>query len=582
MPPPSASVISVAQVLRLLETQFAAVAAALERRGFALWVGSGISLGRAPSVGGMLARALEHLRERVDRGNSNCKYRTALMEALQMAGLDGAARAAIDLHRPFGTWAQKAEIVTGLWNRYSEFLDIRIPGEPDDYMLWTAVDVRGTYGRLDDPDVEHLCIAILVIEGAIAEIASANWDGLIEAAVNRLNGDARPVQVVVDPAHLRDAPARTRLIKFHGCAIHCVQDPAIYRPFLIATRPQITFWPHNPRLIALRAELTGVATNSRTLMIGLSLQDTNLQDLFAAARAALPWPWPSAPQAQGHIFCEDALGSHQINMLRVVYGAAYGQNREDIEASALLRAYGKQALLGFVLHLLCEKLVWLAATICADGPLAASVGDFATALRELRDRVAVADLGDHLTFVNNFIRQWSRAMMLFRRGELAAPGHRRYEPIAPFSLQELPADPNVLHSGLPELAVALALLRRGEAAGKWNLSLPTAEDIQNGALQAIGTWPGAKPAQVYFVSGAASAIRLIESGAGAAENLVIVHSDDAWKRIAHAEFGGRRGTRRRHGRSGRPPVRHVSITELLQLAPNFAALEERFAEEVTL
>jgi NAD-dependent SIR2 family protein deacetylase len=69
-----------------------------------------------------------------------------------------------------------------LWDSYASVLDIRVEGEADDYMLWNAVDVRTMFGSLADPDCEHLSIAMLVMEGAIADIASANWDGLIERA----------------------------------------------------------------------------------------------------------------------------------------------------------------------------------------------------------------------------------------------------------------------------------------------------------------------------------------------------------------------------------------------------------------
>jgi len=461
-------------------------------------------------------------------------------------------------------------------------LDIRLEGEADDYILWNAIDVRSTYGTLDDPDCEHLCIAILIMEGAVADIASANWDGLIEAAVRRLSGGAGLVQVIVDPAHLRDGPARTRLIKFHGCAVHCTLDPASYRRFLIATRPQITDWPHNPQLVALRHELRQLATNSRTLMVGLSLQDTNLQDLFAEARRALPWPWPCAPAAQGHVFCEDMLGEHQVNMLRVVYQDHYGAHRTEIEASALFRAFARQALLGMVLHLLAEKLTRLTESACSAGPLAATVGELSAGIGRLRGRVAAAADGDRLAFVNSLIRLWSRGMVLFRRGEIPPPGSGSYEMMTTLSIHEMMADPNISNSGLPELAVGLALLGRGEPTGKWSVSLPAADSIEHGVIQATGTWITATPAQIYFASSAAAAIALIEHGATTTGNVVIIHSDDAWQRMNDTGTAGRRSPIGSLGRTGQIAVRHVSMRDLLRSAADLATLEQRFEEEVTL
>jgi hypothetical protein len=122
-------------------------------------------------------------------------------------------------------------------------------------------------------------------------------------------------------------------------------------------------------------------------MIGLSLQDTNLQDLFAAARRENAWPWPPAPPPQGHVFCADSIGTHQSNMLRVVYGAAYGQNRAAIEESALIRAYAKPILVGLVLQVLCAKLSSLATQRCG-ARLADASADIGAGLRHLRDSVA--------------------------------------------------------------------------------------------------------------------------------------------------------------------------------------------------
>jgi hypothetical protein len=582
---PSAATVSIAEVLHLLDNSFADVSAAAETRGFALWVGSGISLGRAPSVGSMLERALEHLRRNIDATDANCRFRRALEEALAMSDLLPAEKLAIRLDRPADSWPEKGKIIRSLWDAYASVLDIRVDGEQDDYMLWNAVDVRATFGTLDDPDCEHLCIAILVMEGAIADIASANWDGLIEKAIERLSGGEPLLQVVVDPDDLRDpAGRRSRLIKFHGCAIYATREPNVYRAFLTATRPQITFWPHNPRLAALRTMLRGVATNSRTLMVGLSLQDTNLQDLFAAARADNPWPWRPAPAPRGHVFCTNEIGVHQINMLRVVYHAEYGSNGAAIEASALIRAYAKPALLGFVLHLLCAKLTSLASRACG-GPLAGASAEIAGGLRRLRDYIAALADGDRLTFLNRFIELWSRGMALFRRGDLPAAGSQNYEVISPLSAPEMAADPNIDQSGLPELAIGLGLLGRGEAQGKWTLSRPSGLDIDRGTFQATGTWASAKTAQIFFVSGPTAAIELINRGALKNDYDIILHSDDAWQRMLELEdgSGGRRtptGTSRR--RIGRRRARHVSIRKLLGDAHDIASLSQRFEEEMTL
>jgi hypothetical protein len=97
-PPPSADAITIAETLDLLDARFAAVAAAAERRGFASWVGSDISLGRAPNIGEMLLRALEHLRHRTNTKDAHCRFRRALGDVLPMGPLDA----------PVGGWRRAA------------------------------------------------------------------------------------------------------------------------------------------------------------------------------------------------------------------------------------------------------------------------------------------------------------------------------------------------------------------------------------------------------------------------------------------------------------------------------------------
>ena len=62
----------------------------------------------------------------------------------------------------------------------------------------------------DPPAAEHLCIAILILEGAVQAIASANWDGFIEAAVERLsNGVPGVMQSVRGQATVAQASDET-------------------------------------------------------------------------------------------------------------------------------------------------------------------------------------------------------------------------------------------------------------------------------------------------------------------------------------------------------------------------------------
>lgn len=224
---------SMLDVLRKLDGEFAEVAAAFENGEFALWVGSGISRG-APNLGKLIERAMEFLRKGAADPATADDFTPALEEALRIAEANQ-ADVAPHLNTAFENWPEvlRTDVIGRLWNKYSELLDVRVPNKDDDYLLWDGIDVREAFANPPPPAAEHLAIAILVLEGVAQEIASANWDGFIEAAVDRLGrGCSGNLQVVVDPDHLRDGAAKARLLKFHGCIIHATQDPAKYRQFL--------------------------------------------------------------------------------------------------------------------------------------------------------------------------------------------------------------------------------------------------------------------------------------------------------------------------------------------------------------
>src|SRR5690606_13772844 len=82
---------------------------------------------------------------------------------------------------------------------YAKLLAIRVGTEPFDYLVWNVVKVPETYAAAAlQPDVEHLCLAALSLEGVATDMVSANWDPLVERAVAALtNGNEAlaPTQV---------------------------------------------------------------------------------------------------------------------------------------------------------------------------------------------------------------------------------------------------------------------------------------------------------------------------------------------------------------------------------------------------
>jgi hypothetical protein len=135
--------ISVRDVLASLEAEFASTTAAIANGEFALWLGSGVS-GQAPSLGGLIERAVEFLRQKAIAFLNAAPFNAALERVLSLARQDPATlRHQFD--QPFDTWPQRKAIVDELWNQYSDLLDIRIANEADDYILWDAIDIRAAF-----------------------------------------------------------------------------------------------------------------------------------------------------------------------------------------------------------------------------------------------------------------------------------------------------------------------------------------------------------------------------------------------------------------------------------------------------
>jgi hypothetical protein len=576
----TATSITVLETLRKLDDEFTAVATAIENGEFALWVGSGISR-KVPNLGGLISRALEYFRQKATDTVTRKKFEPAFLAALKLGGIELAA-AEPYLEQPFDSWPNKSAIVGVLWNQYSKLLDIRIQGEANDFVLWTAVDIRDAFVAPAPPECEHLCIAILILEGAVREIASGKWDGFIEAAVDRLGGGAGGIlQVVVDPGHLRDAPGKARLLKFHGCIIHATEDPATYRKFLTANQAQITDWPENPDFAAMRNEVISIATNLKALMMGLSLQDNNLQTVFAKARRANAWPWPCEPKAQGHVFCEDHITDGQRAVLKTVYADSYNDSIAEIESSAHLRSWAEQVLLALVLKLVTDKLCELLYLRLSE---TAFVGDgnlMAEALHRIRDAVARLAVGDRTAFVNIAIGLWSRMVCLFRNGRLPAKPDA-YEPISAEPLGHLANDRNVQAAGFGELGVALALLEHGQNTKLWTLGAPAISDLSAGALSIIASWPGAAPRAIFLVRSAAIALDLDKHGAFANDNSIVIHADDVWQQMRLSAAGGARKRSRAPGRTGKVETRHVSIAYILETEFDLIGLRKRFVAEMAL
>ncbi|MCE7482432.1 SIR2 family protein [Microbacterium profundi] len=573
---------TVPAVLERFDSSFSAFATAFNEGQYVLWLGSGISRERVPNVGELLGRVAEHLRTNIVVVAEDCEYRAALDEVLRLAGLSTAELGAVDYSILFEEWPLKDRIVAALVTNYSRVLDVLVGDDnPEDYLVWTGLDIPNIYGAPDlEPDVEHYCIAILMLEGVVEAAVTANWDGLLEKALREFSPafDAL-VRVAVKPDDFRVVGRRIEVIKVHGCAVRARDDEAGYRSSLVARHSQISTWTEQPQNRLMRKQLELRYAARLTLMVGLSAQDENFHTVFAAATQDLARSWPASPPAV--VLSEERLESYHQSVLRTTYGATYQGNASAIKDSSLLGAYGKPVLLALVLSSLTEKLSFLVEHAIGSTWGSVAVKQLQADLLRIRDLVAShADPSDPTALERATILEFQRqfaarlvdvanfALTVFRTGRMPVQGGGRYEP-----LSDRPAAQAVLNADFPSkqfgrLGVALALIGRGLTAGQWTTELGHSTMAADGVIRLVNAQ---KSARVFFVRDATTLtqLELDASFDDSDGDVLIVVADEEPPTQT-------RSPRSRFGRDGRTSVGRFSVASTVADTESVDDLYEAF------
>ena len=477
---------SVSEVLATMNAEFAPFVAGFCDARYILWIGSGVSRDVVPGLFDLLVKVLEFVRSKIDHTDRACPYLRALNEILDIGSVPKSIREKLDIAAPVDEWPDLEDIVGRLSDRYEKVLNVQVNAHDPDYLVWEAVDPARTYGDPTlVPDSEHLCIAILMLEGVVRFAPTTNWDGLVEAAMARLTGDAAAhIRVVVLPGDLRGSDARPELVKFHGCAVLAAQDESIYRSKLVARALQISTWGVQSENQLMVGHLSKLFTTFDALFVGLSAQDANIQSFFGQGIASLDRSWPVTPPAV--VFAEETLQHNHELVLQVVYGATFSDNRTDIEASALLGAYAKPVLIALVLVVLAEKFcVWISAAF--DALFSEDqVERIRADLRSLRDIIGVlAKVDDPRSFVDALIEVVSFALIVFREGRKPDPVTPDYRPISTFPATEAHRQPDFPAPAFGRFGVALSVFGRGLAEGRWSLFAGSPVDPSDGVVRVM-------------------------------------------------------------------------------------------------
>ena len=573
---------TVPAVLERFGSTFSAFTAAFNEGQYVLWLGSGISRDRVPNVNALLKRVIEHLRSNIVDGDTDCEYRAALDEVLRLAGLTGEELKSIDFSIAVEGWPLRDRIIPALVTNYSRVLDVLVGDtNPDDYLVWTGLDVPNTYGAPDlEPDVEHYCIAILMLEGLVASAVTANWDGLLEKALGELTpAFGSLVRVAVKPDDFRIVGPRIEVIKFHGCAVRARDEESEYRDLLIARESQISGWTEQPENRSMRKHLEVLYTDRLTLMLGLSAQDANLHTVFAGAIQDLARPWPTSSPAV--VLSEEHLESYHRNLLKITYGSNHQGNASAIAQSALLGAYGKPTLLALVLSSLTEKLSFLIEHEIESVWGSAAVRQLQTDLLGLRDLAAKnADPEDPEALERSAILEFQRefaarlidvaklALTVFRTGRMPTAGGGRYEP-----LSDRPVAQAVLNADFPSrqfgrLGVVLALIGRGLASGQWSAVPGDSRAVGDGVVRLVTSQ---RTARVFFVKDATTSTQLELEGSfddSDGDVLIVVADEEPPAQT--------RSPRSRFGRDGKASAGRFSVASSIADTASADDLYEAF------
>jgi len=565
---PHAGSISVFQTLCLLDSYFPEFAQGVADGRYAFWLGSGISRSRFPMLGDLVIKVLEYLRSRINHDNPNCPFKEALERAFNIAGLNDDERNQVTLDTVVAEWQIAGILKQRLSNLYAQFLNIDVAGEADDLLVWNGIDVVSTYADPNvEPSAEHFALAALIKEGMVSELASANWDALVEKAVQLTSAGACAIDVCVRSQDLQAGEFRAKLLKFHGCAVRAAQDEETYRKHIVGRQVQIDTWRDEPRNQGMVQHLVTTIMENPTLMLGLSAQDFNIRGLFSQAQNQLAWDWPGERPAC--VFSNDEIGEDQRALLANVFRQHYtGQTRSEIQSHVLVRSYASQLLPALLLYGLARKLTRISSMLPMDIP--EELREWVKAkIHDLRNSIAAGCTTDTLSFILHLMRQITKCKSLLIEGR-SPEDPACFEPITETAVRNIEDSQIMRNSGLPEAAIAAAILSSGSANGLWEIATTPGDGIGTGMIALV---KGDRRTPLYVVTDASAEHHLFASGhLQESRDAIVVHAKpihDRLQRSPSRSFAGTSADR----------IRRTSIRTLLDDVTNGEGLTERFTLE---
>jgi len=458
-----------------------------------IWLGSGISRDQVPDLVELIARILRFLRDRAGSGQPDAgSHSEALLEILDDHLPDERSRYESD---PTGWEPMSLE---ALRERYSRVLGVGVTGKANDYLLIEGAGLPDLYGSPSlVPGPTHELLAMLISEGVAANLASANWDGLVEKALEGISATNGLLDVYVDVNDPRDAHGNAEIAKFHGCAVLTRNDPARYRDKIIATPAQISRLHGDDSYAHMRDHLRELTTRNRSLVLGLSVQDSDLLAIFQSSANRSPWSWDTSHPA--YLFAEPAVLPGQRDVLEVVYGEDFGRERPNILERSALGSYAGPITAALLIEVLASKL---AAALRRHQDLSAHALDgLERGIRRLVLRIVVAFGRDEKSLAAFLLGGYSDFLKTYFGNSIVAGA--KYTPFARGTKSQVGTDFAVVAMGADLLGVAVGMIGLGEKSGRWRVSL---NDEQRGSRISLRRPGSSNVATMVVVHGAREAI----------------------------------------------------------------------------
>lgn len=166
-----------------------------------------------------------------------------------------------------------------------------------------------------------------------------------------------------------------------------------------------------------------------------------------------------------------------------------------------------------------------------------------------------------------------RALRIFRRGRAPAAGEGIYAPLSDVGVTRTVNAPNVDAEGVVQLALASALVGRGEQEGHWTCMTSDPAQAGTGAVRLAGA---VRQSEVFFVASAHAAAQLFASGyVTEDDDAVIVQSFEVAPRSPRHPTSA-------PGRTGKLGLREFGVSSMADGAMSLDKLMQRFKAEVAV